>query len=75
MIKGVDNKRLTPKQKAQEIIGDKLGTVFYWSDWDDEYEAMTQREVDEINRQLEILVERLRKQGFDYKYSADRGWR
>ena len=28
MIKGIDEKRLTPKQKAQEIIGDKLGTVF-----------------------------------------------
>ena len=67
MIKGIYEKRLTPKQKAQEIIGDKLCTVFDWDQWDNAYPAMTQREVDEVERHLKILVERLRKQGFDFK--------
>ncbi len=68
MIKGIYEKKLTPKQKAQEIIADKLGQVFEWYEWDSEYQAMTQREVDEIERHLEILIARLRKQGFEYKW-------
>jgi|TARA_R110002110_G_scaffold162997_1_gene362563 hypothetical protein len=67
MIKGLSGKRLTPKQKAQEIIADFIQQSWSWGEWDQNGEAMTQREVDEVNRQHDLLIERLVKMGFDIK--------
>ena len=67
MIKGLYETRLTPKQKAQEIIGDKIQQTAYWTEWDDSMHLMTQRELDEVERHLRLQVARLIKLGFDIK--------
>ena len=67
MIKGLYETRLTPKQKAQEIIGDKIQQPAYWTEWDDSLHLMTQRELDEVERHLRLQVARLINVGFDIK--------
>jgi hypothetical protein len=67
MIKGLSGTRLTPKQKAQEIIADFIQQSWSWHQWDQGLSSMTQREVDEVDRQHDLLVERLIKMGFDIK--------
>jgi len=61
----VDTK-VSPKQKAKELIADTLMRMDYWTEFDiSNYRDMTQREVDEVQRHIEIQLERIRKLGFD----------
>ena len=66
MIKAYDGTKITPKQKAKELISVTLGRVEYWTEFDhNEYQHMTQRELDEVERHIETQLERIRKLGFD----------
>ena len=60
------NTKVSPKQKAKELIADTLTRMDYWTEFDiSYYRDMTQREVDEVQRHIEIQLERIRKLGFD----------
>ena len=67
MIKGMKDIKLTPNQKAKEILGDILERACYWREWelDSGYAAMTQREVEEVDRHIHRHIERLNRQGYD----------
>ena len=58
--------KVSPKQKAKELIADTLTRIDYWTEFDlSNYRDMTQREVDEVQRHINIQLERIRKLGFD----------
>ena len=66
MIKSMIDKKITPKQKAKELIADLLDRMDYWTEFEiSNYDAMTQREYDEVQRHIEIQLERISKLGFD----------
>jgi len=65
MIKGIKDTKLTPNQKAKEILGDLLERARYWDEFDSDHPAMTQREVDEVDRHIHRHIERLNRQGYD----------
>ena len=65
MIKGMKDIKLTPNQKAKEILGDLLERACYWTEFDSDHPAMTQREVEEVDRHLHRHIERLNRQGYD----------
>ena len=67
MIKGTYGTKLTPKQKAQEIIADLVARAGYWQEWDEQESGMTQRELEEVERHLDQQIARLKKMGFTYK--------
>tara|TARA_Y100001973_G_C5180250_1_gene324427 strand:+ start:957 stop:1160 length:204 start_codon:yes stop_codon:yes gene_type:complete len=67
MIKSITDKKITPKQKAKEQIADLLGRMDYWREFTfSNHEHMTQREDDEVQRHIEIQLERIRNLGFDF---------
>ena len=44
MIKSIIHKKITPKQKAKELIADLLDRMDYWTEFEiSHYYAMTQR--------------------------------
>lgn len=54
--------RVTAKQKANEILMDRIATRSYWSERDDAaYDRMTERERTQVNDQLEKQANRLAK--------------
>lgn len=53
--------RVTPKQKAEEILSDKLELAWYWREGEYGAKEMTKREQDLVYKQLEKLVDRLNK--------------
>ena len=66
MIKSIIDTKITPKQKAKELIADLLGQSDYWREFhSSNHEHMTQREDDEVQRHIEIQIERIRNLGFD----------
>ena len=65
MIKGMKDTNLTPNQKAKEILGDLLERACYWTEFDSDYPAMTQREVEKVDRYMHKHIERLNRQGYD----------
>jgi hypothetical protein len=67
MIKGHYGTKLTPKQKAQEIIRQNLENIFYWDKGSIDYEAMTEREKALVNDQLLKFFDRLQAKGFNFK--------
>ena len=71
MIKGTKSTKLTPNQKAKEILGDILERARYWDEFDSGYAAMTQREVDEVDRHIDRHIERLNRQGYDVQEPKD----
>ena len=65
MIKGMKGTKLTPNQKAKEILGDILERAIYWDEFDSGYAAMTKREVEEVDRYIHKNIKRLNRQGYD----------
>ena len=59
MILSHSEKKVTAKQKAQEIISCKLHAAFYSDTWEES--DMTQNEVDKILEQIEKIIPRLEK--------------
>lgn len=65
MIKDIQDKtkRITPKQKAQQILDDWINKMVdgYGLDWNTNIEGMTDREGDELHSQLCKLASRVCK--------------
>lgn len=59
------DKKVTAKQKAQEIIAQKLHVAFYSDTWEEP--GMTQKEIDEIVQQIEKIISRLEKRLGGYR--------
>ena len=66
MIKSLIDTKITPKQKAKELIADLLERIDYWREFEiSNHYDMTQREDDEVQRHIEIQIERIRNLGYD----------
>ena len=59
------DKKVTAKQKAQEIIAQKLHAAFYSDTWEEP--EMTPSEVDEIAKQIGKIIPRLEKRLGGYR--------
>ena len=58
------DKKVTAKQKAQDIIAQKLHAAFYSDTWEES--EMTQKEIDEIFRKYKLNIKA--KEGYDYDF-------
>lgn len=60
MIQSVDGSRLTPKQKASEILADSISVgLSYWQEKDHYTDGMTSIEKSKVDDQLKKQADRL----------------
>lgn len=62
MITGSYGEKLTPKQKAQELVAQKLGELVECY-WPEQEEGITQKEIEQVQVQMRKLASRI-----GYKY-------
>ena len=61
MITSYSDEKMTPKQKAKEIVADGLDKLLdYWID-DVNTENQTEREIELVRGQIEKIVDRINK--------------
>jgi len=66
MIKDyLTEEKITPKQKAQEILASKLTGAFYSDTWEEA--GMTENEIALISEQIEKIVNRLERSLGNYR--------
>jgi len=72
MITDCKDKKITPKQKAQDLIMDQIAICRgYWCDDEYKIEGMTKKEIEKVDIQLKKLADRIaKKMGYEESWKG-----